>query len=372
MFKVLFYFIFFTHLLVICAAISRKLRAVNKPTSKSIITIVRPCSGVDPYFNECIERGFLTGDWDCKFIFCVASKDDLAYPALVEIKKKHPSLRMEILSEEKKMSFNPKLNNIAQTWPHIEGDFVLIVDSNVRFENDYLEAMMGLWSDDIGLLSSPPKGADPKNFAANLEAAFLNTYQNLWQLAGDAFGNSFAQGKVLFWRKSVLESGGGFEALGHELAEDVASTKLTRRMGYKVKLLMNPVDQPLGLRDFSTIWKRQLRWAKTRRFGFPLIYASEVLSFASTWWWVGIVALMTNSLSLTMFFICLSVRYLGEYVLAMVYNWPRHIKDITAWIVRDFLLFPAWILGYWGRTIEWQGHAMSANDPQKPKDNHVQ
>jgi ceramide glucosyltransferase len=214
-------------------------------------------------------------------------------------------------------------------------------------------------------LTSPPAGVEPGNFAARLEAGFLNSYQDFWQLVGDSLDNGFAQGKVLFWRKKVLEDGGGFPALGLELAEDVASTKLTKRMGYRIRLLAEPVFQPLGQRPFKKVWQRQVRWAKVRRFGFPLIYASEIYSFAALWWFVGIVAIATGALAWESFGLCFMLWYCAEYLLARVYHWPEGWRDVLAWIVRDMLLPLVWIAGYWGRGFEWQGHKMSFADIKK-------
>lgn len=363
--KTLCYGIFAIHLLLILIVELRKVKKPQRPNAKDFVTIVRPCSGVDAYFRDTVTSGFKTGDWPCKFIFCVASPNDPAYAVLETIAAEHSHLPIVILSTEKNISFNPKLNNLAQSWTHIEGDYLLIVDSNVRFEDNYLVGMMGKWRNDVGLLTSPPAGVEPRNFAAHLEAGFLNSYQDLWQLSGDSLGNGFAQGKVLFWRKEVLEDGGGLPALGHDLAEDVASTKLTKRMGYRIRLLKEPVSQPLGQRRFKAVWQRQVRWAKVRRFGFPLIYAMEILSFAATWWVVGIVAIAMGALDWKNFGLCFMIWYFAEYLLARVYNWPRSWRDVLAWIVRDILLPSVWTAGYWGRSFKWQGHKMSNADIKK-------
>ena len=57
----------------------------------------------------------------------------------------------------------------------------------------------------------------PENFAAEIECAFLNTYQARWQYSAEALGFGFAQGKTMLWRRDILETGGGIEALGAEI-----------------------------------------------------------------------------------------------------------------------------------------------------------
>ena len=75
---------------------------------------------------------------------------------------------------------------------------------------------------------------------AELECAFLNTYQARWQYVADALGFGFAQGKTMLWRRADLERAGGIETLAKEVAEDAASTKIVRDAGLKVRLVDRP------------------------------------------------------------------------------------------------------------------------------------
>ena len=64
------------------------------------------------------------------------------------------------------------------------------------------------------LVASPPVGCCPEGLWAELEFAFLNTYQARWQYVIDTLGHGFAQGKTMLWRKADLDSAGGIAALG--------------------------------------------------------------------------------------------------------------------------------------------------------------
>src|SRR5262249_35373627 len=93
-------------------------------------------------------------------------------------------------------------------------------------------------------------------------------------------GLGFAQGKTMFWRRADLEAAGGIGALGVEIAEDAASTKIVRNAGLRVRLTEPPFGQPLGRRDITEVWRRQNRWARLRRSCFPLYFAPEILGGA--------------------------------------------------------------------------------------------
>src|SRR5262249_15106896 len=65
-------------------------------------------------------------------------------------------------------------------------------------------------------------------FWAELECAFLNTYQLRWQYTSAAIGLGFAQGKSMLYRRSQIEKAGGIRLLAAEAAEDAATTKVVR------------------------------------------------------------------------------------------------------------------------------------------------
>src|SRR5205085_5754875 len=91
-------------------------------------------------------------------------------------------------------------------------------------------------------------------------------------------GLGFAQGKTMLFRRDIVERGGGIGALGGELAEDAAATKLVRGQGLNVHLVENPFEQPLGSRSAAEVWSRQVRWARLRRVSFPRFYLAELLA----------------------------------------------------------------------------------------------
>ena len=117
-----------------------------------------------------------------------------------------------------------------------------------------------------------------EGFWAELECAFLNTYQARWQYIADAFGFGFAQGKTMLWRRADLERAGGIEALANEVAEDAAATKVVRGAGLKVQLVDRPFPQPLGYRTAAEVWHRQVRWARLRRASFFAYFLPEAVS----------------------------------------------------------------------------------------------
>src|SRR5208282_506193 len=207
-----------------------------------------------------------------------ASAKDPVVPFIEVLMAEHASAGARLLIGDERVSLNPKLNNVLKGWRAAEHDWIVLADSNVLMPRDYIQLLFASWRADTGLVASPPVGCRPEGFWAELECAFLNTYQARWQYVVDTFGRGFAQGKTMLWRRADLERAGGIEALAKELAEDAAATKIVRDAGHTVRLVDRPLAQPLGRRSAAEVWNRQVRWARLRRSSFLAYFLPEILS----------------------------------------------------------------------------------------------
>lgn len=324
------------------------------------VSIVRPVCGLDRYDEETLRSTFLL-DWPAGYeiLFCAARADDPAVALvnrLIETSSDtaKPYTSARLLIGEDLISGNPKLNNVVKGWRESRGEIVAIIDSNVLLPRDYLAQIMARFTPDTGLVTSPPAGIRPECIGGALECAFLNGMQARWQLAADQLGLGFAQGKNLVWRREILEHAGGPAALGHDLAEDVASTKLVRAQGLRVRLAQRAFAQPIGKRSLRAVWDRQLRWSRVRRAGFPGLFCAEILLGP----WPPVLALLlTGGTAWVLPFLLL--WYAAEVALCRVADWPASLRDLAAMVLRDLLLAPLWIVTWARRGFEWRGTAMT-------------
>jgi ceramide glucosyltransferase len=239
-----------------------------------------------------------------------------------------------------------------------------MADSNVVLPHDYVAQLMRSFRPGTGLVCSPPIGSRPKGFWAEIECAFLNTHQARWQLSADSIGFGFAQGKSMLWRRDVLEHGGGIEALGRDVAEDAAATKMVRAQGLTVRLVDRPFEQPLGFRRARQVWDRQVRWARLRRATFPLYYAPEVLTGAL--FPTITVALAAAQLEIDVSSAALlfaGLWYGVEALTARAAGWHLSLAQAMAWIARDLLLPILWVQGLTGSKFVWRGNEMTVSEP---------
>jgi len=323
------------------------------------VSLVRPLCGIDNYATETLRSTFELDYPRCEILFCVADAVDPVLPLIKDLIAAYPTVAARVLIGDDRVSANPKLNNVIKGWRAALHDWVVIADSNVLMPHDYIQRLFASWRADTGLVASPPIGSHPRGFWAEIECAFLNTYQARWQYFVDRFGRGFAQGKTMLWRRADVDRAGGIEALGREIAEDAAATKIVRGAGLKVRLVDRPVAQPLGRRGVREVWNRQLRWARLRRASFFIYFLPEILSggvlpmicaaiLAHALGWPGLLFISAFAL----------FWYGSEMVLAAASGWHVSLLHPLYGLMRDLMLPTLFVAALRGNDFIWRGNAM--------------
>jgi ceramide glucosyltransferase len=361
---ILFCFTVGWHLASIAIAIARcraRSEPVAAPAGAPPVSVVRPVCGLDNFAEPTLRSGFELDYPDYELIFCAAHASDPVVPLVRRLIDEHPRVRARLLIGDERISANPKLNNCFKGWNAAAHDWIVLADSNVLLPPDYLTRLWNGWRPDTGLVGAPPTGSAPFGFWANVECAFLNTYEARWQYVADSIGLGFAQGKTMFWRRSVLDDAGGIRLLGLEPAEDAASTKVVRGAGLRVRLIDGPFAQPLGYRSAREVWHRQARWAQLRRASFPIFYLPEILGGAllptlST----AILASAAGVSPLAAIATLLTIWYGLEIRLARVAGWPLSWAYPAHAVIRDLTVPALWLTGWFGSDFVWRGNSMSS------------
>ena len=337
--------------------------ARTHPSSLPPVSVLRPVRGLDPYDELTLRSGFELDYERYELIFCCDDAEDAVVPLIRRLIAEHPHVDARLLLGRDYLTSNPKLNNLIKGWRVARHPWVVMADSNVLMPGDYLQQLLATWRTDTGLVCAPPIGCRAENFWAEVECGFLNTYQARWQFAADTIGFGFAQGKTMLWRRADLESASGIAALGAEIAEDAAATKVVRGLGKRVRLVDGSFGQPLGMRTAAQMWSRQVRWAKLRRATFPQYFLPEVLT--------GVVPpVLALAFAAEVFdapagiavtaLVC--AWYGAELLLARAARWHIGLLSPLAWMVRDMLLPIMWAQAWLSNSFSWRGNDMRLAD----------
>src|ERR1700733_11836839 len=349
-------------------AIFRLRQTASGPLSRSCppVSLVRPLCGIDNYAADTLRSTFELDYPHYEILFCVASASDAVLPLVRSLIAENPGARVKLLIGDELVSPNPKLNNVLKGWRAAHNDWIVIADSNVLMPRDYIQRLFASWRADTGLVASPPIGCRPHGIWAEIECAFLNTYQARWQYLVDSFGFGFAQGKTMLWRRADLDRAGGIAALAKEVAEDAAATKIGRHAGQKVRLINRPLAQPLGRRSAAEVWNRQLRWARLRRASFLLYFLPEIFSG-------GVLPLIAVAVlahafgqPLVLWVVAYGAFwYGGEMLLAAAAGWHVPALYPLYGLARDLLLPVLFVSALNGNHFVWRCNEMQVERMQR-------
>jgi ceramide glucosyltransferase len=353
------------HFLSIAIVLARAaMLPIRRPLDRPGVTLLRPARGIENHIEETLASAFRIDYPEFEIIFCVALHDDPIVPVIERLIARHPQVSARLLCGDDRISINPKLNNLVKGWRAARHEWIIMADSNVLIPPDYIDQLLSRWTSDTGLVCSPPVGSRPEGIGAELECAFLNTYQSRWQFVADALGFGFAQGKTMFWRRADLDRAGGIEALATQSAEDAASTKLVRNAGLNVRLVPRAFPQPLGRRSFAEVWGRQIRWSRLRRDTFKVWFVPELFTGGFLPLFGAAVLVATGTLDWPAFLALVLAWYGAEIVFAWLSDWPLSYRTPMTLVLRDLLLPALWVGGWTGSTFVWRGNVMDLKPEQ--------
>jgi ceramide glucosyltransferase len=354
----------FIHLAT-CALAMRRCREVTTPLMPpregAAVSIVRPVCGLDTFDEITLGSGFELDYPNYELIFCCARADDPATMLVTSLMARHPHVTARLLIGKHAVSSNPKLNNVVKGWSVAKCQWMILADSNVLMPPDYVQRLLAAWRFDTGIVCAPPIGCHPRGFWAQLECAFLNTYQARWQYAADSLGFGFAQGKTMLWRRHDLDRWGGIQALGAEIAEDAAATKIVRGWGLRAVLVDAPFGQPLGWRTARQVWDRQARWSRLRRMTFPGCFAFEIFTGCVLPLVAAACAAEAIDVPAATAIALLAPLWLGaEAVVALSAGWHVSLLSPLAWVLRDALVPVLWMQAWVHDSFSWRGSEIRA------------
>ncbi|MCG6551132.1 MAG: glycosyltransferase [Candidatus Magnetominusculus sp. LBB02] len=140
----------------------------NKP--RPGISILKPLKGLEDCLHDNLES-FCNLDYPVyEVIFTLQDKNDPAYKVVKKIQDKyHCSKDISIIVEPCNAGLNPKVNNLIPAYKHAKYDLILISDSNVRVERDYLTAVSHHMDDpSVGLVSNIIRGVSGRSLGAEM------------------------------------------------------------------------------------------------------------------------------------------------------------------------------------------------------------
>ncbi|KAJ2993642.1 hypothetical protein HDV02_002208 [Globomyces sp. JEL0801] len=245
-------------------------------------------------------------------------------------------------------------------------EYIWILDSNIRMEPDSLNRSMNIFLNDskIGLVHHLPCGINPLSFGAYLDAVYLScTHARMYTAANTLATTSCVIGKSNLFRKCDLDQCGGLRYFGKYLAEDNIIGSHILDLGFKHQIAPDLAFQSLGNVSFYTFMERRIRWIRVRKY--TVFFVTLIESLAE--------CLINSILMAAICFQLFSIPFI-HYIIAQWIIWflldmnialqtffPYRQKNldifkfICAWMIRELLAFPIWLIAMIGTEVIWRG-----------------
>lgn len=268
-----------------------------------------------------------------------------------------------LTNPDRRIGANPKINTLAKAYDAASGPLLLHCDANVRLAPETLQDAAARLEPDVGMVTAWVQCVRPSGIPAHIEAAFLNGYQARFFLASAALGRAHPLGKMMLYRRSMLESAGGIEQLARNTSDDTALEKIVSARGLRVALCAKPLDQPLGRRRFRDVWDRQLRWLMIRRRFHAWAFVGELLICpALLVALAGLAAPVLAGHPAAIAAGAAGALYAAESVYIQIQGSPRKTLTPFAWLARDLLLPALWLSALLSRRVDWRGSRISIGE----------
>jgi ceramide glucosyltransferase len=325
-------------------------------------SVLKPVRGLDPNAYENF-ASFCRQDYsEFEILFAVNDLTDPVVPVVQKLIADFPqrSIRLSVVDEH--LGANVKVSNLCRLVREAQHDLLVITDSDVRVEPDYLRSVAAMFRDRaVGGVTALYRGQNNLQFVAAMDcvgssAAFCGAAL----VARELEGLNFMMGSTMATTKERLAEIGGFEALvdlhsdDYELGHRIAAT------GRRIELLPDPVWMEFPSLTLAAYLRHELRWAigirNIRRGGHFGMLLTHGLP------WAIAAACVAPSFSVAAFYLgaYFALRFAMAWIVG-VWGLRDPVLRRRFWLlpVRDFFSFFVWLASFASNRIEWRGNSFT-------------
>ena len=263
----------------VSAALARRPRRMSvaryRPADFSIVAPMNGAADASAAYVAALAELARAG---VEVLICVAHADD---GAVAPTRVLWPEAPILVGNDD---TFNPKMNNVRKGLEAASREIVGLCDAGIVFDVDELCRAAAPLSDTMGLVLALKAADAPGNFAAEMERAYIDGHQARFLFAADRLGLAVASGGVTLLSRDTLQRIGNWRGFNRWIADDYSVVRSVRALGLGTCLGEAMLRLPLGARGWTTVWRRQVRWARTRlRLPvWPLVLWEPVIGWAAS------------------------------------------------------------------------------------------
>jgi ceramide glucosyltransferase len=330
------------------------------------ISILKPLKGTDPDIYASFRSHCLQDYPEYEIIFGVSDPDDPAVASVEQLQHEFPNRAIRLVISPNKLGANVKVSNLEQMLPAARYEHLIVNDSDICVEPDYLRRVVAPLADEaVGMVTCLYRGIAASTFGSRLESLGISTdfcagVLVARQLEG---GLRFGLGSTLAFRRADLQRIGGFRSIVDFLADDYELGRRIAALGLKVVLSDVVVETRLPAYDLRAFLAHQLRWARGVRDSRAAGYIGLVSTYGLMWALLGLIAAHAAPWSWAVLGATAMLRFgVAAVVGRFVLQDSEVLKNLWLLPVRDLVAVAVWIASFAGHTVTWRGDRFVLKD----------
>jgi ceramide glucosyltransferase len=317
------------------------------------VTILKPLCGAEPETYECL-RSFCDQAYpEFQVVFGVSDSNDPVLDIVYRLQREFPQRDLAVAIDRRQHGSNRKVSNLINMMPLARHEFLVLSDSDVRVERDYLGKVAAPLHDaGVGVVTCAYRGRPRQGLWSLLGSLFINEwFMPSVRVTAMAGSRSFAFGATIAMRRQVLASIGGFASIASQLADDYRLGELTRRRGLRTVLSEVVVEVCVAERSFGDLVRHELRWLRTIRALRPVGYGFTFITFGMPVAVLGAVLTGGAAPAVGM----LAITALARVVLHLSMREPgSSVLQLAVLPLRDALNLALWAWSFVTRHVHWR------------------
>jgi ceramide glucosyltransferase len=330
------------------------------------VSILKPLKGTDPGMYESFRSHCVQDYPKYEILFGINDPEDPAAEIVKRLRTEFPQLSIQLVVCPKDLGPNTKVSNLAQMFPIAQYQFIVVNDSDIRVEADYLRRVIRSLADPkIGMVTCLYSGIPASTLGSRLESLGISTDFSAGVLVAQQVegGIHFGLGSTLALRRHDLVTIGGFPAFVDYLADDYEIGHRISQLGIQVKLSETVVETFLPAYSLREFLHHQLRWARSVRDSRPSGYLGLGLTFGLAWGLFALASAHAAVWSWTLLGVIVAMRIAVAAVVGSLVLGDRRVLRLL-WLLplRDLIATLLWVASFTGHTVAWRGVAFRLKD----------
>ena len=321
------------------------------------VSILKPIRGLDPDARENL-ASFCRLDYpDYEIVFCVDPDDEAVLTVLQQLKRDFPQHPIRLLYGSGRVATNDKVAKLARLVEDAAHEVVVISDSDVRVQPDYLRRVVApLARANAGAVTCFYVPVELGTFTDHLQSVGMMSdfYAGIlvaWQLDGV----KFALGPTIATTRTRLAGFGGYPELENRPADDLLVGRLIAEQGYEVVLLNYKIETVCDYASFGDLLHKRLRWIVVMRHMRPWGHLGLLLTQGLPW---AIAALAVHPTAAVLGYLAtyFALRVAMTWVIGIHGLRQRNLwKQMLLIPVWDAVAFGIWVASFGRNSIRWRG-----------------